>query len=89
MSDTKLAMLGTYTRALLALFVAAALGAYLDSGKPVFSITLDDWKTYAAAGIAAAIPVLLRWLNPGDLQYGLVYTRLIGDENEEDSLTVK
>jgi len=80
MSDTKLAMLGTYARALMAIFTATALGAYLSSGKPVFSVTLDDWKTYAAAGIAAAIPVLIRWLNPGDSGYGLVYTRLLDQE---------
>jgi hypothetical protein len=80
MTNTTLAMLGTYTRAILAIFTATALGAYLSAGKPVFSVTLDDWKTYAAAGIAAAIPVLIRWLNPGDSSDGMVYTRLLDQE---------
>ena len=66
------AMGGTYVRALLAIITATALGAYLDSGKDIFSVSLDDWKTYAAAGIAAAVPVVIRWLNINDTAYGLV-----------------
>ena len=65
-------MLGTYIRALLAIIVTAALGSYLDSGKDIFAVSLDDWKTYAAAGIGAAVPVLIRWLNTNDHAYGLV-----------------
>jgi hypothetical protein len=65
-------MLGTYIRALLAIIVTAALGSYLDSGKDIFAVSLDDWKTYVAAGIGAAIPVLIRWLNTNDQAYGLV-----------------
>ena len=72
MNEITKGMLGTYVRALLAIVTATVLGAYLDSGKDIFSVTLDDWKTYAAAGIAAVVPVLIRWLNINDTAYGLV-----------------
>jgi hypothetical protein len=71
-------MLASYARVLLAIFSASVLGKVLDAGD-VFSITLDDWKTYAAAGVAATIPVILRWLNPYDTKYGLV----VADEDGE------
>lgn len=72
MDPIKSKMLGTYVRALLAIIVTTALGSYLDSGKDIFAVSLDDWKTYAAAGIGAAVPVLIRWLNTNDQAYGLV-----------------
>jgi hypothetical protein len=72
MDTIKSKMLGTYVRALLAIIVTTALGSYLDSGKDIFAVSLDDWKTYVAAGIGAAVPVLIRWLNINDQAYGLV-----------------
>lgn len=81
MTPTTKGMLGTYVRALLALVVATALGKYLDAGKDIFAVSLDDWKTYLAAGIAAAVPVVIRWLNPADFAYGLIYT----DEDDEEA----
>jgi len=78
MTDTSLAMFGSYARVLLAIFAAAVLGKVLDAGD-VFSISLDDWKTYAAAGVAATLPVVLRWLNPYDPAYGLVVSSEDGE----------
>lgn len=72
-------MLGTYTRALAAIIVTTALGKFLASGQDIFSVSLNDWKTYLAAGIGAAVPVLLRWLNINDQAYGLVKV-----EDDED-----
>lgn len=66
------AALGTYVRALLAIFTTTVLGAYLSSGKDVFSITVTDWKTYVAAGVGAVVPVIIRFLNVNDDAYGLV-----------------
>lgn len=79
MKDTSLRMLSSYVRVLLAIFTAAVLGKVLDAGN-VFSITLDDWKTYVAAGVAATIPVILRWLNPYDNAYGLITVDEFGNE---------
>lgn len=71
MTDTNSKMLFSYIRVLLAIFTASILGKILDAGD-IFTISLDDWKTYVAAGVAATIPVILRWLNPYDSAYGLV-----------------
>ena len=71
MKDTTSKMLFSYIRVLVAIFTASVLGKVLDAGD-VFTISLDDWKTYVAAGVAATIPVILRWLNPYDSAYGLV-----------------
>jgi hypothetical protein len=71
MTDTSSKMLFSYIRVLLAIFTASILGKILDAGD-IFTISLDDWKTYVAAGIAATIPVILRWLNPYDSAYGIV-----------------
>jgi hypothetical protein len=77
MTDTSVKMLASYARVLLAIFAAAVLGKVLDAGD-IFSVSLDDWKTYVAAGVAATIPVALRWLNPYDQAYGLV---VVDDDN--------
>jgi hypothetical protein len=79
MKDTTSKMLFSYLRVLLAIFSAAVLGKLLDAGD-IFSISIDDWKTYVAAGIAATIPVILRWLNPYDTAYGLVVVDENGNE---------
>ena len=84
-------MLGTYARALAAIITVTVLGKFLDSGKDVFSVSLTDWKTYLAAGIGAAVPVIIRWLNPADQAYGLVPTTLadylnFDDEDEDDDI---
>lgn len=72
MTEITRAALGTYVRALTAIITTTALGAYLASGKDIFSVTLTDWKTYLAAGIGAAVPVVIRFLNVNDQAYGLV-----------------
>ena len=84
MSDTQKAMLGTYARALAAIFLTAGIGSFLDSKQDIFAVDLTDLKTYIAAGVAAAIPVLLRWLNPSDPSYGLAYDGTDEDDEDED-----
>jgi hypothetical protein len=44
-------------------FLAAALALYM-TGE-------TDPKTLAMAGIAAVAPVVLRWLNPNDVAFGV------------------
>jgi hypothetical protein len=44
-------------------FMAAALALYM-AGE-------QDPKTLTLAGIAAVVPVVLRWLNPQDKSFGL------------------
>lgn len=44
-------------------FMAAALALYM-AGE-------TDPKTLAMAGVAAVAPVILRWLNPNDVAFGV------------------
>jgi hypothetical protein len=43
-------------------FMAAAIAVYLSGN--------SDPKAIAAAGAAAVLPVILRWLNPNDKAFG-------------------
>jgi hypothetical protein len=51
-------MLGSYARS----FLSAVIALYL-AGE-------TDPKALLAAGVAAILPPLLRWLNPNDMAYG-------------------
>ena len=51
-------MLASYGRS----FIAAALAVYMSGNQ--------DPKAILSAGIAAIVPVLMRWLNPKDTVYG-------------------
>jgi hypothetical protein len=43
-------------------FLAAAIAVYLSGN--------SDPKAIAGAGVAAVLPVILRWLNPNDKAFG-------------------
>ena len=51
-------MLASYARS----FIAASL--------PVYLAGVTDPKAILSAGVAAILPVLMRWLNPNDKVYG-------------------
>ena len=51
-------MLASYARS----FIAASLAVYMAG--------VTDPKAIASAGLAAILPVLMRWLNPADKVYG-------------------
>jgi uncharacterized membrane protein YgaE (UPF0421/DUF939 family) len=57
MNDLK-PMLASYARS----FIAASLAVYIAG--------VTDPKAILSAGIAAVVPVLMRWLNPNDQVYG-------------------
>ena len=44
-------------------FLAASLAVYLAG--------VTDPKAIIGAGAAAVLPVIIRWLNPNDLQFGI------------------
>lgn len=52
-------------------FLAACLAQFLVVGSGAFDITKDGWKSVLAAGVAAVAPVVIRWLNPKDLAFGV------------------
>ncbi len=51
-------MLASYARS----FLAASLAVYMAG--------VTDPKAIASAGLAAILPVLMRWLNPADKVFG-------------------
>jgi hypothetical protein len=51
-------MLASYARS----FIAAGLAVYMAG--------VTDPKAILSAGLAAVVPVLMRWLNPNDQVYG-------------------
>jgi hypothetical protein len=57
MNDLK-PMLASYARS----FIAASLAVYMAG--------VTDPKAILSAGLAAVVPVLMRWLNPKDTVYG-------------------
>jgi hypothetical protein len=34
------------------------------------AIDFSDWQTWVIAGLGAAVPVIVNWLNPNDDRYG-------------------
>jgi hypothetical protein len=38
---------------------------------PAMLAGVTDWKALFGAGASAAFPVILRWLNPADVAFGL------------------
>jgi len=42
-------------------YIAAALAVYMAGG---------DFKAMAMGGVAAVVPVIMRWLNPADHAFG-------------------
>jgi hypothetical protein len=44
-------------------FMAAAIAVYMAG--------VTDPKAIASAGLAAVLPVILRWLNPNDVNFGV------------------
>jgi hypothetical protein len=51
------AMLASWARS----YIAAALAVYMAGG---------DFKAMAMGGVAAVVPVIMRWLNPADHAFG-------------------
>ena len=51
-------MVASYARS----FIAASLAVYMAG--------VTDPKAILSAGLAAVVPVLMRWLNPKDMVYG-------------------
>jgi hypothetical protein len=52
-------------------FAAACLAQFLALGGSVFDLNQDGVKHIVAAGLAAVVPVVIRWLNPNDHSFGV------------------
>ena len=51
-------------------FVAMASILFIALGGGAFDFGADGWKSILSAGIAAVVPVVIRWLNPEDKAFG-------------------
>jgi len=51
-------------------FVAACLAQWIALGGSAFDSDANTFKSVVSAGLAAILPVVLRWLNPSDKSFG-------------------
>lgn len=68
MSTTTKALLASYARS----FLAAVLTAFLVAGGDIFAMDTTEIRNIITAGVAAVVPVLIRYLNPNDPAFGVV-----------------
>ncbi len=50
--------------------VASYARSFVAAGLAVYMAGVTDPKAILSAGLAAVVPVLMRWLNPKDTVYG-------------------
>lgn len=67
MSKSAKAVLASWGRS----FLAACLAQFIALGGGVFDLGGDGWKSVLASGLAAVVPVVIRWLNPNDKAFGV------------------
>jgi hypothetical protein len=67
MSKSTQAVLASWARS----FLAACLAQFIALGGGAFDFGTDGWKSVLSAGIAAVVPVVIRWLNPNDKAFGV------------------
>jgi hypothetical protein len=51
-------------------FLAAVVAQLIVLGDSVLDLNRDGVRALVAAGLAAVLPVVLRWLNPNDASFG-------------------
>lgn len=68
MSKQNKALIASWGRS----FLAACLAQFIALGGDVFDLSKDGVKTIVASGLAAVLPVVIRWLNPNDEAFGPV-----------------
>lgn len=67
MSKSTQAVLASWARS----FLAACLAQFIALGGGAFDFGAEGWKSILSAGIAAVVPVIIRWLNPSDKAFGV------------------
>jgi hypothetical protein len=67
MSKSTKAVISSWGRS----FLAACLAQFIALGGGAFDFGADGWKSVLASGIAAVVPVIIRWLNPSDKSFGV------------------
>ena len=78
--------LASALRVFIAVVITMALAQWTTTG----SFDFTAWQTWVIAALASAVPPILRWLNPQDVEFGrgaIDFTPfdIWGDEDEEPS----
>lgn len=68
MNDKQKAMLASYGRS----FLAAMTATFMATGGDLFALDTDTIKAILASGIAAVLPVALRYINKQDPAFGKI-----------------
>jgi hypothetical protein len=68
MNDKQKAMLASYGRS----FLAAMTATFMASGGDLLALDADTLKAILASGIAAVLPVALRYINKQDPAFGKI-----------------
>lgn len=68
MNDKQKAMLASYGRS----FLAAMTATFMATGGDLFALDADTLKAILASGIAAVLPVALRYINKQDPAFGKI-----------------
>jgi hypothetical protein len=68
MNDKQKAMLASYGRS----FLAAMTATFMATGGDLFALDIDTLKAILASGIAAVLPVALRYINKQDPAFGKI-----------------
>lgn len=61
---------GRLVKSFVKTFAAVVLGLFLADGADVLSVDASDLRTWAAAGLAAALPLAITALDPTDGRFG-------------------
>lgn len=51
-------------------FVAIVIAMFVADGADIFAVELSDLRAWLAAAFAATLPVIVRYLNPMDAEFG-------------------
>lgn len=66
MNEKWLAAIKSYAK----VFAAVVLGLFLADGADVFSVDMQDLRTWLAAGLASVLPLIITALDPSDHRFG-------------------
>jgi hypothetical protein len=77
--------LASTARAFTAIILTLAVADWVSSG----SINFGAWQTWVISAVAACLPMITRWLNPADIEFGRgSFTTspfdIFGDEDEDE-----
>lgn len=69
-------------------FVAIVIAMFIADGADIFAVDSTDLRSWLAAGFAATLPMIVRWLNPQDAEFGrgsITFKPFdVWDDDEED-----